>query len=188
MMSREEHGELREVVAVFDTPETLQEAIDDLLTSGFDQADLSLLATVETVDERLGHSFDAVAELADSATTPRAAYVSTDSIGVAQGALVGVLAYIGALAAAAAAIAAGGAMPLAIAGAALGGGGGAFLGVYLAHRLSQHHDRYLGDQLKRGGLLLWVRAWEDKREQQASEILARHAGRNVHAHVFGAAA
>jgi hypothetical protein len=188
MISSENYGNVREVVALFDSAENLQDAIDDLLTSGFDLADLSMLADLKEVERKLGRRLSGVAELDDNAAAPRAVYVSTDSIGVAQGALIGVAAYVGALAAAGGAIAYGGGMALAIACAALGGGCCALAGAFLAGRVGARHARYLSEQLARGGLLLWVRAWEGQRERHAEDIMRRHAGRNVHAHLVGGAA
>ena len=54
--------DLNEAVGVFKAAEALQEAIDDLLSSGFDRADLSLLASEHAVEEKLGHKYQKVAE------------------------------------------------------------------------------------------------------------------------------
>ena len=48
---------VREAVAVFETAETLQAAIDELLISGFNRAELSLLAGEHAVEEKLGHHY-----------------------------------------------------------------------------------------------------------------------------------
>ena len=50
----EERHELREVVGLFDTVDTLQSAIDDLLTGGFDRSEISLLAEADKVRQKLG--------------------------------------------------------------------------------------------------------------------------------------
>jgi hypothetical protein len=47
----QENPIVREAVGVFDNPETLQEAIHDLLSSGFDRAELSLLAAEKAVED-----------------------------------------------------------------------------------------------------------------------------------------
>ena len=74
-----------EVVGVFDDPDTLQAAIDDLLTAGFDRSELSLLAGEEAVEQKLGHAYKKAAEVEDDITLPRAAYVSTEARGDAEG-------------------------------------------------------------------------------------------------------
>src|SRR5215211_3171907 len=86
----------REAVGVFTTVEDLQMAIDELLSSGFHRAELSLLAGEDAVNEKLGRSYTNVAAMADNPVIPRAAYVSTEAIGDAQGGIIGALAYAGA--------------------------------------------------------------------------------------------
>lgn len=174
----------REVVGIFDQPEELQAAIDDLLSSGFHRAELSLLSSVATVDRKLGHRFQKVGELADDTAVPRTAYVSTEAIGDAEGALVGTLMYVGAVTAAGVAVASGGALASLIIAAAVAGGSGGLLGAILAKWLGQHHARYLQEQVDRGGLLLWVHARDDTAERRALVILEKHSGREVYVHTF----
>jgi hypothetical protein len=81
MASNEEGKTIREAVGVFKTADTLQKAIDELMSSGFDRAELSLLAAEHTVEEKLGHKYRKVAELEDDVTIPRTCYVSNESIG-----------------------------------------------------------------------------------------------------------
>ena len=96
MTNAQEAGGVREAVAVFDTAQTLQNAIDELLSSGFHRAELSLLASEADVVSKLGHKYRKSSELEDNPTVPRAAYVSTEAIGDGQGALIGALFYVGA--------------------------------------------------------------------------------------------
>jgi hypothetical protein len=89
MLAEEGVPTVREAVSVFNSPESLQDAIDELLRSGFHRAELSLLASEHTVEEKLRHKYEKVDALADDPTIPRAAYVSTEAIGGAQGGLIG---------------------------------------------------------------------------------------------------
>ncbi len=73
-----------EAVAVFATADTLQAAIDELLSSGFHRAELSLLASEAEVVSKLGHKYRRPSELADDFSVPRAAYVSIEAIGDGQ--------------------------------------------------------------------------------------------------------
>jgi hypothetical protein len=179
---------VREAVGVFESPETLQEAIDELMNSGFDRAELSLLAAENTVEEKLGHRYKKVAELEDNAKIPRSCYVSTESIGDAEGGLVGGLMYVGGTAAAGAVLATGGTLAAAIAATALAGGVGSLIGAMLAKWVGDHHAQYLQEQLDHGGLLLWVRTWDAEDEKRAVEILSKHSGRDVHIHTLPVAA
>jgi hypothetical protein len=179
---------VREAVGVFASPESLQEAIDELMSFGFDRADLSLLAAEKAVEEKLGHRYQKVAELEDDATVPRSCYVSTESVGDAEGGLIGGLMYVGATAAAGAIVATGGTLAAAIAAAALAGGAGGLIGSFLAKWVGDHHAHHLQEQLDHGGLLLWARTWDADDEKRAVEILARRSGRDVHIHTLPAAA
>lgn len=170
-----------EVVAVFHTAEDLENAIDELLSSGFDRAELSLLASQESVLRKLGHYYRTMEEMADDPAVPRAAFVSTAAIGDAKGALIGGLAYVGATVAAGVAAVAGGALAATIAAAVFAGGAGGLIGTVLARWVGDHHANYLGEQIENGGLLLWVRAWNAGDEARAIEILRKHAGDGVHA-------
>jgi hypothetical protein len=175
---------IREAVGVFENSAALQEAIDELLSSGFSRAELSLLAGEKTIDEKLGHRYKKIAELEDDPIVPRCCYISTESIGDAQGGLIGGLMYVGATAAAGAIVMSGGTLAIAIAAAALAGGFGGLLGTILAEWIGEHHAQYLQEQLDHGGLLLWVRTWDSEREKRASEILSRHSGQDVHVHTL----
>jgi hypothetical protein len=173
---------IREAVAVFPNAASLEDAIEELRSSGFDRPEISLLAAQGTVDEKLGHIYEKVSELVDDPSVPRTAYISTESRGDAEGGLVGGLMYIGAVTAAGAAVASGGTLAATVAAAAAAGGVGATIGGALALWVERHHADYLQDQLDHGGLLLWVRTRDQAREEKAVDILRRHSGKDVHVH------
>ena len=182
MPSQESDKLVREAVGIFDSAEALEAAVDELLISGFDRAELSLLASEPAVQEKLGHLYDKVSELEDDAAVPRSAYVSTEAIGNAEGGLIGGLMYVGAIVAAGSIVASGGPLGAAITSAAMVGGAGGFIGLILANWVGDHHADYLQDQLDRGGLLLWVRTWDEAREKRATDILSKHSAHDIHVH------
>jgi outer membrane lipoprotein SlyB len=177
---------LREAVGVFHDPDFLQAAVDQLLSSGFDRRELSLLASERAVEDKLGHRYRRVAELEDDPRVPRTAYVSLESIGDAEGALIGGLMYIGAVVAGGAMVASGGTLAGAFLAAAMAGGAGGLAGSALAKLIDYHHADYLQAQLDKGGLLLWVRTRDREHEQRAKSILERHSGEDVHLHELSA--
>jgi hypothetical protein len=187
MATDKEYAEIREVVGVFDNADTMQEAIDELLSSGFDQANISLLADAEVVDQKLGRRYRKVSEIEDDPAVPRSEYVSIESIEAVQGALVSGLVYIGAALTVGILTGVGGTLAATVGAVALAGGGGVALGAALAKLVGDHHARYLQRQIERGGLLLWVRTWNKDAEKKATEILSRHSGHDVHAHILNAA-
>ncbi|MEH6662806.1 MAG: hypothetical protein V7679_14240 [Parasphingorhabdus sp.] len=177
-------SEIREAVGIFDSEEQLQAAIDDLLSHGFNRAEISVLAPVAAVEEKLGHRFKSVAELEDDPEAMSKAYVPVETIGDAEGAVIGSLLYVGAFAGIVL-VASGGALAAALAALALGGSGTA-LGVVLAQFIKQHHADYIAEQLEKGGLLLWVRTWDQKDEAKAVELLSAHSAHDVHIHALPA--
>lgn len=180
----EQSETLREAVGVFTAVSDLQAAIDELLSSGFHRAELSLLAGEDAVNDKLaGHYVNARA-VADDPVVPRTAYVSPQAIGDAQGGMVGGLAYAGAIVAAGAVAVSGGTIAATIIAATLVGGAGGVVGSILAKWLGDNHAHYLQTQIDRGGLLLWVRTWDAKAEDRATDILKRHSSRDVHVHTL----
>ena len=171
-----------EVVGVFHDAVSLEAAVDELLSSGFDRAGLSLLAGENTVAEKLGHRYSKVAELEDDPAAPRAAYISTESIGDAEGGLIGSLLYLGAVTAAGAVVATTGSVLAAAVAAVFGGGAGSMIGTALADLVGEHHADYLQSQMDKGGLLLWVRTGTRAEEIKARQILETHSAADVHVH------
>ncbi|MXP46037.1 hypothetical protein GRI43_01355 [Altererythrobacter luteolus] len=175
----------REAVGVFESADDLQEAIDELLSNGFNRAELSLLASEDAVTRELGHTYKKASELEDDPAAPRAAYVSTEAIGDAEGALIGTPLYIAALLATAVVVVSGGTLAAAIAGATVAGGTGAAIGAILAQLVGKQHAQRIEEQLVHGGLLLWVRTWNTDNERSACDILKKHSGQDVHVHILG---
>lgn len=177
---------VREAVGVFNDAKTLEDAIDRLLESGFDRADLSLLAAEHAIEEKLGHLYSKVNELEDEANAPRAAYISTNEVGDAEGAAIGTPMYIAAVTAAGLTVAAGGPLVAAITALAAGGGGGAVIGGLFARLIGKHHATYLERQLEHGGILLWVRTWTPEQEETAKKVLSEFSAHDVHVHEYAA--
>ena len=184
MSAKQETTTIREAVGIFHRPEDLQAAIDELLSSGFHRAELSLLASEQAVEEKLGHRYEKVSALADDPTVPRTAYVSTEAIGDAEGGVIGGLVYVGAVVAAGAIVASGGTLAAVIAATALAGGAGGLIGTILAKWIGDHHAHHLQEQIDRGGLLLWVRTRTVELENRAVEILKKHSGDDIHVHAL----
>jgi hypothetical protein len=172
----------REAVGVFHDYESLEKAADELESSGFNNADLSLLAGEHAVEEKLGHKYERVEEVEDDPDAPRTAYIERESVGDAKGVLTGGLAYVGAVAAAGALVASGGTLAGALAAAAMAGGASGLVGSVLADLVGNRHARNIEDQLARGGLILWVRTPDTAAEVKAIGILNRHGAEDVHIH------
>jgi hypothetical protein len=164
---------IREVVAVFDNPEALEEAVFALETHGFDRAAFSLLADEATVERELGHRYQRVAEMEDEPAVPRETFFSRVSRAEAEYGLPVGLASMGALALAGI----GGLLPVLVAA-----GSGAALGAVLGRMIYHHHAMRVQEQLARGGLLLWVNVRDAAQEKTAVETLAAHSAHDIHVH------
>ena len=181
MSAESETRGIREAVGLFKTSEALQGAIDELLSSGFDRAEISLLGSEQAIEKTLGHSFKR-AELEDHPATPRGVYVSPDAIGTAEGSLISLLAYTGGVATAGVIAVAGAPLTMIVLGAGLAGGAGGLIGAGLAKLVGDRRAADIDSHLQAGGLILWVRTWHLDDERHAVGILTKHSGRDVHVH------
>lgn len=186
MGNTETENHIKDAVGVFDSERNLEAAVDALLSSGFNRADLSLLAGEQTVKEKLGHAYHDVRELEDDPSAPSVAYVPRETIGDAKGAVIGAPMYVIGVTAAGIVSAAGGPLTIGIAAVAAATGAGAALGVILARLIGRRHAEFIESQLDHGGLLLWVRTWDAEEEEKALKILQENNARDVHIHDFSA--
>jgi hypothetical protein len=167
----------REVAGVFHTSAALEAAADDLLLAAFDRADIDLMASPETVRDKLGGVYVADDELPDIPDVPRRAYIARDDATGAVAVVAGMLASVAVTAAAFAIVASGGALAIALATAA-GGGTVALLARHLGEERARELDAHIWD----GGLILWVRVRSPEREALAQQILSTHGAEAVRVH------
>jgi hypothetical protein len=168
-----------EAVAVFHDVSELDAAVEELRAAGFDKDDISLLATEQAVNRKLGHRYERVEELEDDPAAPRVAYRTRASLGESEDRLIGSLTYLPAVVAAGTVVASAGVVAAAVTGTAIAG---ALIGTVLSHWLDKSHAEHLQEQLDRGGLLLWVRTPDAETQQRALTILTRHSAHDVHIH------
>lgn len=173
---------VREAVTAFDNLEDFEAAVDELLSNGFDRAELSLIARDDAVAEKLGHIYRRAEEVEDDSDVPRKAFVSEEAVAEGEGALVGALMYVPAVIAGGAVVASGGALVAALGTAGLAAGAGGVVGAMLAEWLGENHADYIRRQLDRGGLLLWVNLRDAAHEAAATAILKKHSRQPVHVH------
>jgi hypothetical protein len=168
-----------EAVGVFHDVSALDAAVEELREVGFQKGDISLLASEEAVEQKLGHRYARVEELEDDPNAPRRVYRTRESLGESEDLLVGSLTYLPAVLAAGTVVASAGVVAAAITGVAVGG---ALLGTALGHWMDKNHAEWLQEQLDRGGLLLWVRTPTSEHEQKALTVLQKHSAHDVHLH------
>ncbi|RTL86424.1 MAG: hypothetical protein EKK29_09385 [Hyphomicrobiales bacterium] len=187
-LTSEQRGEVREVVGVFDNLDKLQSAIDDLLTDGFDQTTISVLAPQTVVREAVGDESLSTEQLRGDLKAPHGAYIDPEARNEAKAGIIGALFYIGAISGAGMALAAGGTLGAAVAAALALGGGGGLIGATLAQLIGSAEATWVKAQMSHGGLLLWARVWDEAKERTAVGIMEKNGGRDVHAQTARAAA
>ena len=175
---------VHEAVGVFHDADDFQAAIDELLTAGFDHADVSVIAGRAQVERRLGRRVERLDQLADDPSVPRTAYVSTESRGDVMGVAIGATGYLAAVAVGAGIIATGGSLPGAAVAAAMAGIAGGLLGSVPADIINRRHANLVADQLAHGGLVLWVHTRDADHERRAKEILTGNSATGVHVHAM----
>lgn len=172
----------REAVGVFNAVEDLDRAVEDLRGQGFDTADISVLASDETVERKLGHRLMDTRQAEDDPQVPRRPWSAPQARAEGTGALVGVMGYLGAVGAGVLTLATGGTAAAAAIIGVLAGGGAAAAGVRLANAIGKPLADSLQHQITHGGILLWVRVSDDAQAVLAKDILSRHGANDVHVH------
>ncbi|WP_146344855.1 hypothetical protein [Falsiphaeobacter marinintestinus] len=171
-----------EAVGVFDTFEALQAAFYDLRSVGFHHSDISLLGSQEALEGKLGKAYWRAPDLEDDPRAPRAHFVSEEAMGELEGAIAGGFFFVGSYIAMAAMLTPVSTVAASIAAIAIGGGPAAVIGTLLARRADQKHKEYYDNQIRHGGILMWVRTRDKDHEDLAVKIMKGHSGHDVHVH------
>lgn len=174
--------DIPEAVGVFDKFEDLQQAFYDLRMVGIHHSDISLLGDEKVLKEKLGKAYWRATELEDDPRAPRAHFVSEEAMGELEGAIAGGFFFVGSYIAMLAMLTPASTLAASIAAIAIGGTPSAVIGTLLARRVDKHHRDYYANQIKHGGILLWVRVRDKDREELAVKIMKGHSGHDVHVH------
>lgn len=173
-------GMTREVAGLFVSAEDLQNAVRDLEGTAFPRQDISVMGSRDDLQNIFGTKTVDPHVAMENPDTPRQALPRSEEKVIGAGAMVGVPAYIGAMAVALSAGAV--SFPAIIGAAVIGGLGGGTLGGIMLKLFGDRDTRHYEEQIEKGGLLLWVRTPDHEREEIAEEIMRRNNGREVHAH------
>lgn len=177
-----EPNKVREVVAVFRDAGKLEAAVDALEKAGFVQTNISIMADSNAVADKLGHHFVPIEEMEDSPKVPRRSFVGKADRAVEESVAIGLPLYIGAMAGAVAVVASGGAAAMALLAATAGGAVGGSLGGVLASAIGKAQAKRLEDNIREGGILLWVAVANPAAEKTATDVLTAAGGADVHVH------
>ena len=168
-------SEHESIIAVFPNRDRLEVAIEELIGTGIDRSQVSLLASQASVEEIKRSRVVRVDETEEA--TDRA------DTGNVQGIMAGIPAYLAAVLAAGVTVASGGTLA-GVALAALGGGAaGGLLGAGAAKAFGDSVDARYEEQLARGGIVVLVAPLDEAQAVKAEAILrgngAEHVGRHA---------
>jgi hypothetical protein len=166
-----------EIVGLFQSPEALENAITALASAGWDRAEMSLLGAPELLEHRL--DAQAAEKIAQRPDVPHSPVVSKDDVRQMRTLTTGMAGVVAAFLTAGATIMSGGAALAAVIGAAAAGGGAAGAIEALGHNADERRERALREQLKHGGILLWVLLRDPGKEAKAREILQRNGATDI---------
>jgi hypothetical protein len=175
-MTKESGGKpaIREAVGAFAGGVGLTEAIDELVSAGFEREELGLLAGEYTVQKDLGDLYTRTNASAGDPHAPNTAFVAKESIGDTVHAYLGGLFFAGSTVTVGAAVASaavlGGGLIAGITGAAAV----AAIGAVLALIVHESDAEELEQQVEEGHVLLFVRTLDAAQEADAVRILEKH--------------
>jgi hypothetical protein len=161
----------RTIVAMYDTLDAAQRTVLDLVNTGFDRRNISLVA-----NDAAG---DYGKHLAAGGSEDHVSPAEGTAFGAAAGALTGVLVSLGALAIpgigpviAAGPLVAG--LTGAVTGALAGGATGGIIGALLSQGVEEEDAQYYAEGIRRGGTLVVARA-DDEWISRVEEIMNRYS-------------
>ena len=175
-------NKIREAVGVFTDQAELEDVIEDLYLAGFDRDQINILASCRAAEAKLGHMIRNVREIEDEPNLPAGNYADRHERAEGAAGLISGLMLLSSFVAIGAAVATGGTLAFTIGAALAAGGVSGGIGALLVRALGKYRARQIGEQLRRGGLLLWVELRNVAQEQKALAILMRHSGEDVHVH------
>lgn len=169
-----------ELVGLFHSPDDLEKAIGTLASSGWNRAELSILAQQKLLVPE--HMDEGSAALADDPDVERRGPVSDTDVRQGRTLLAGSLGVAAAFLASGATIMTGGGALAAIVGAAAAGGGAGGLVEVIGQRVRSERDHFLHEQMEKGGILLWAKLDSPEEEERAREIFAGCGATDIHLH------
>ena len=175
-----ERVKILEVAGVFRRRDLLDATADALLLSGFDQADIDMVAARDARERFSVHV--PVEELPDVPGAPRRPLIVREDLIEVLALVLGILIFFGAAAAAAVVISSGGSPLWTGAAAVVGAGAAGGVGVLIARALGRRYARELEAQTAASDLVLCVRVRSPEDEMKAQQILLGHGAEAVRPH------
>ena len=172
---------VREIAGVFRSRAALDAAVGTLLSSGFDRAEIDVIAGAEA-REKLGGAKIASEELPEIPAATRRPVIAPEDIVLVWSLFLSVLIFAGAGFAAWIVVKSGDELIWAGIAAAIGAVAAGWLGAQLARAFARKRTRHLEAQLIASELVLLVHVRSAEEEAKAAEILLGHGAQAVRPH------
>lgn len=171
------HPRYYEAVGVFDDSHKLDVAVAELEGTAFARTDISV-AAVESeplLEEQKGNALSWMENHA-----PRGISIRPEEKVIGSGVIIGCAAYVGGCAAA---LAAKSATNVILLIAILSGSlAGALIGSLIVLAIGLRLQNMIAAQMRKGGLMLWVRTADQNKKDVAQKILQKNGAKYVHIH------
>ena len=178
-----ETARVREVVGVVRSRETLATIVERLTTVGFDRADIDLMASQEMIARELKTAGADSVSAVDMPGVPRRNLVTPSDKETLNVGLFGTLVSLGSMGAALPIVASGGALAAAVAAAIAGGAAAGGIAELIRKSIAMRSDDvHLDDELRQGGLVIFVRASNPEHEFKALSVMRDCGADRVHVH------
>lgn len=168
-----------EVVGIFSSVESLNEAADQLFSIGFNPYSLSLLSRNQINKQKSEENNPSIENIAKDRETLRTSFQAEENVSIAEGAVISTLMYIGVVGTAALVIINRGSdsnLSLAF----IVGIIAVIIGVILAMMIKKYHQKYIDYQLRKGGLILWIHLEKKSQSPNVIKILKGYKATKVH--------
>lgn len=176
-----ERVKVREVAGILRSRDTLDAAVGDLLSSGFDRADLDVVVGTEA-RRRLGGAEVPAEEIPEVPGVPRQPVIAREDLVLVFSLVLAVVVFAAAAAAAWLVVASGGELVWAGVAAVVSAVAATALGAQLARIFTRKQIRELEAQLIEREIVLLVRVRSPEEEAKAAHILQDHGAQAVRAH------
>lgn len=176
-----ERLKVREVAGVFGSRDVLDAAVSNLLSSGFDRADIDIVVGTEA-RRKLGGAEVAVEELPEVPAIPRQPVIAREDLVLVSSLAVAILIFASAAVAAWLVVGSGGELRWAVVAAIVGAIAAAVVGAQISRAFAHKQIRELKAQLVAAELVLLVRVRSPGEEEKAEQILLGHGAEAVRPH------
>lgn len=166
---------IREAVGVFEDMEDLRKAVSELEGTQFSRESISMLGNKNDIEKQFGLPEIPPALAENNRDAPRQPPIRTEEKAIGLGVMIGSCSFI---AVTGTLLATGADVDISIILTATIAGG--VIGYLLAKITEKYFGRHIQKQIEKGGMVLWVKTHNAKREKIAYDILIKHGAKHVH--------